>query len=174
MSIGHDRDGECSGFSDFSLQATKRQTSAQPVHRCLALAFNSHHLNHFCDLRHLPGRGNAFRSDRRLGGKGARTPSPAVVSIARSSPRHRTVRPVPFAPGGPDDHTVHMRSRSLVDGNPSASVRLRYWALVDFFASRFPLPCVTRSSRPASHRCPRWGTKNIYARRPEPESPLPS
>ena len=37
VSIGHDGDGECSDFSDFSLQATKGQTSAQPVHRFLAL-----------------------------------------------------------------------------------------------------------------------------------------
>lgn len=44
MSIGHDGDGECSGFSDFSLQATKRQTSAQPVHRFLALGSKSRSL----------------------------------------------------------------------------------------------------------------------------------
>ena len=35
MSIGQDGDGERSGFSDFSLRATKRQASAQPVRRVL-------------------------------------------------------------------------------------------------------------------------------------------
>jgi hypothetical protein len=35
VSIGHDGDGGRSGFSDFSLRATKRQASAQPVRRVL-------------------------------------------------------------------------------------------------------------------------------------------
>jgi len=35
VSIGHDGDGGRSGFSDFSLRATKRQSSAQPVRRDL-------------------------------------------------------------------------------------------------------------------------------------------
>jgi hypothetical protein len=35
VSNGHDRDGERSDFSVFSLRATKRQASAQPVRRDL-------------------------------------------------------------------------------------------------------------------------------------------
>lgn len=35
VSIGHDGDGGCSGFSDFSLRATKCQASTQPVRRVL-------------------------------------------------------------------------------------------------------------------------------------------
>ena len=43
MSIGRDGDGERSGFSDFSLRATKRQASAQPVRRVLIPLFSSIH-----------------------------------------------------------------------------------------------------------------------------------
>lgn len=43
MSIGHDGDGERSGFSDFSLRATKCQASAQPVRRVLIPLFSSIH-----------------------------------------------------------------------------------------------------------------------------------
>lgn len=35
VSIGHDGDGGRSGFSDFSLRATKRQASTQSVRRVL-------------------------------------------------------------------------------------------------------------------------------------------
>lgn len=43
VSIGHDGDGERSGFSDFSLRATERQASAQPVRRVLIPLVSSIH-----------------------------------------------------------------------------------------------------------------------------------